>query len=222
MWYIIRESSIIGLNIDRAISSAVLKFLHIPMRWHYDIMSPSNEPVWDANITPYFLFPVMATWAVFSCVFSMVGSYTVNIVGGVVQRLPSTGNNKDHDPGPQVGTVSIYTYNLTEKNHAELITHFTLWERESRTNKSKSTYVFVLCTPMDSFGCQCMERATHIHIVQTPVPRERQIHPPPLKLLSDLNPKLGLVIWPRTSCWQIFNLNIVFSEYGSNILFSHF
>ena len=55
-------------------------------------------------------------------VFSIVGSYTVNIVGGVVQRLPSTGNNKDHDSGPQVGTVSIYTYNLTEKNHAELIT----------------------------------------------------------------------------------------------------
>ena len=48
-------------------------------------------------------------------VFSMVGSYTVNIVGGVVQRLPSTGNNKDHDSGPQVGTVSIYTISLREK-----------------------------------------------------------------------------------------------------------
>ena len=67
------------------------------------------------------------------------------------------------------GRNSVNIYNLTErKNHAELITHFTLWERESRTNKSKSTYLFVLCTPMDSFGCQCMERATHMRIVQTP------------------------------------------------------
>ena len=144
-------------------------------------MSPSNEPVWGVNITPYFLFPVMATWAVFSRVFSMVGSYTVNIVGGVVQRLPSTGNNKDHDSGPQVRTVSIYTITLREKNHAELITHFTLWERESRTNKSKSTYVFVLCIPMDSFGCQCMGTITHMRIIQTPVPCERQIHPSPLE-----------------------------------------
>ena len=115
MWYIIRESSIIRLNIDRAISSVVPKLLHIPMRWHYDIMSPSNDPACGVNITSSF-FPLFWPLDQFSLgVFSMVGSYTVNIVGGVVQRLPSTGNNKDHDSGPQVGTVSIYTISLREK-----------------------------------------------------------------------------------------------------------
>ena len=58
-------------------------------------------------------FQVYTLFGCFCC--SVGGSYTVNIVGGVVRRLPSSESTKDHESGSQVGHSSPFTHILTYK-----------------------------------------------------------------------------------------------------------
>ena len=146
------------------------------MTWCHLAMS---HPV--ALTSRRLLCPVLATWSILSWCFQH--GWELHSKHCRWSRTEVTKYGKQQRPRFRTSgrnSVNIYIQSHWEKSRwADH--NFTLWERESRTNESKSTYVFVLCTPMDSFGCQCMKRATHMRIVQTPVPCERQIHPSPLE-----------------------------------------